>query len=77
LGRLLHQEHFVVEAAFRYHHTVGEARNPTIHGWRRLLDDGYPFVKRELLRRPEIAEDGEMVREELRHRFGLDVDEWL
>lgn len=77
LGRLLQQEHFVIEAAFRYHRTVGQARNPTIHGWRRLLDDGFPFVKRELLRRPEVAEDGEMVREELRRRFGVDVDEWL
>jgi lipopolysaccharide biosynthesis protein len=77
LGRLLHREHFVVEAAFRYHRTAGDSRNPTIHGWRRLLDHGFPFVKRELLRRPEVAPDGAMVREELKRRFGVNVDDWL
>jgi lipopolysaccharide biosynthesis protein len=77
LGRLLDREHFVVEAAFRFHRTAGDSRNPTIHGWRRLLDDGFPFVKRELLRRPEVASDGLDVPGEVMRRFGVDVYDWV
>jgi lipopolysaccharide biosynthesis protein len=77
LGRLLRRERFISEAAFRYGDVVGDGMNPTIHGWSRLLDLGFPFVKRELLRRPEVAKDGAMVRAELQRRYGVDVDDWL
>lgn len=50
--------------------------NPTIHGWRKLLDVGVPFVKRELLRRPELAPDGYLVRRVLDDEYGVDVDAW-
>lgn len=77
LGRLLDRERFVIEAAIPYRRVVGEGQNPTIIGWRRLLDEGFPFVKRQLVREPQVAPDGTQVREELRRRFGADVDEWL
>lgn len=77
LARLLDQERFVVEAAIPYRRVVGEGENPTVIGWRRLLDEGFPFVKRQLLREPHVAPDGAQVREELRRRFGVDVDTWL
>jgi hypothetical protein len=77
LSALLHRERFVVEAAIPYRRVVREGQNPTIIGWRRLLDRGFPFVKRELVRRPEAAPDGALLRPELRRRFGVEVDEWI
>jgi lipopolysaccharide biosynthesis protein len=77
LSRLLHQERFVVEAAIPYRLVVGDGQNPTIVGWRRLLDRGFPFVKRELLRWPELVPDGALVRPELRRRYDVEADEWV
>ena len=47
-----------------------------IIGWRGLLERGFPFVKRELIRHPHLVPDGGDVRAELRRRFDVDVDEW-
>jgi hypothetical protein len=77
LSRLLAREHFVTEAAIPYWRTVKEAQNPTILGWRRLLDLGFPFVKRQLLQEPDVAPDGAQVRVEIWRRFGVRVDEWV
>ena len=77
LSRLLDRERFVIEAAIPYWRVVTESQNPTILGWRGLLDKGFPFVKRQLLREPHVAPDGLLVRAEVRRRFGVEVDEWL
>lgn len=77
LSRLLQREAFTMDAAFRCWKVAGEGKNPTIHGWRRLLDLGFPFVKRELLRKPEVVCDGVEVPEEIKRRFGIDIGEWL
>jgi hypothetical protein len=77
LSRLLRRERYSLDAGIHYNSVVRGGQNPTILGWRRLLDCGFPFVKRELLRRPEIAPDGDQVRQELRRRYGVDVDEWV
>jgi hypothetical protein len=77
LGRLLRRELFASEAAYRYENVSGEGTNSTIHGWRRLLDLGFPFVKRELLCRPDVVGNGRMVPAELRRRFGVEVAEWV
>ena len=77
LSRLLHRERFSVDAAIRYRRVVRDGENPTIIGWRRLFDVGFPFVKRQLLSQPEVAPDGSMVRDEVRRQFGVNVDEWL
>lgn len=76
LAQLLDRERFVTEAAISYRRVVGEGQNPTILGWRKLLDAGFPFVKRQLLREPGVAPDGHAVRGELGRRFGVDPDEW-
>ncbi len=76
LGQLLVREHFVLEAAIPYWRVVSAGQNPTIIGWRALLDQGFPFVKRGLLRRPALAPDGFAIRGELERRFGIDVGEW-
>jgi hypothetical protein len=50
--------------------------NPTIHGWQRLLEAGVPFVKRELLRRPDLAPDGHLIPDHLAERYGVEVSAW-
>jgi hypothetical protein len=77
LSRMLQREAFSMDAVFRYKKVAGEGLNPTIHGWRRLLDLGCPFVKRELLRRPEVVPDGKDVPEEILRRYGVNVAEWV
>jgi lipopolysaccharide biosynthesis protein len=77
LSRLLHREAYTIEAAFRYQNVIGGGLNPTVHGWRRLLDLGFPFVKRELLRKPEVARDGADVPGEIWRRYGIKIGDWL
>lgn len=77
LSRLLRREGFSVEVAFPYTMVVNEWENPTIKGWERLLDLGFPFVKREIVRRPELAPGGERIPLVLRRRFGIEVEEWI
>jgi hypothetical protein len=50
--------------------------NPTIQGWRRLLEAGVPFVKREILRRPDLVPDGLRIPELLAERYGVELDRW-
>lgn len=77
LGRLLRQERFVTDVAIPYWRVVADEQNPTIIGWRALLDHGFPFVKRQLLREPQVAPDGHRVQEEIARRFGQDADAWV
>jgi hypothetical protein len=77
LSRLLHRERYTIDAAIRSNRVVRDGQNPTILGWRLLLDEGFPFVKRQLLKSPELAPDGVDVRPELEHRYGVRVDEWI
>lgn len=77
LARLLARERFVTEAAIPYWRLVAEGQNPTIMGWRRLLDHGFPFVKRQLLLHPDLAPDGRDARAVIEGRFGIGVDAWL
>ena len=77
LSRLLRRERFVTGVAIPHWRVVGEGQNPVIVGWRRLLDEGFPFVKRQLLREPHVAPDGDLLPEELRRRYGVIAEEWL
>jgi lipopolysaccharide biosynthesis protein len=77
LARVLDRERFSTDAAIRFRRVVKDGENPTIIGWRRLLDLGFPFVKRQLLRQPEVAPDGAEVRPVVESKFGLVLDEWL
>jgi lipopolysaccharide biosynthesis protein len=77
LSRLLRAEGFVHVPMWSHERVVGQGRNPVIVGWRRLLDLGFPFVKREILRDPGVAPGGRAVPAELRRRFGVEVAEWV
>lgn len=56
---------------------VGKRHNPTIAGWRRLLEAGVPFVKRELVRRPDLVSDGASIKDVVKSMHGVDIDLWL
>lgn len=77
LSRLLRAEGYVLQPAFPHEKVVPTGQNPVIKGWRRLLDLGFPFVKREILRDPSVAPAGRSVRPLLHRRFGIDVADWV
>lgn len=77
LGRLLEREGYALDALFGAGQVVPAADNPTIAGWRTLLERGLPFVKREIVRSPGLAPGGQDIPAELRARYAVDVDEWL
>ena len=76
-SRLLRREGYVAEAAFPNRQVVSAGQNPTIVGWQRLLELGFPFVKREIVRTPQVAPGGEQVADVVRRKFGADIEEWL
>jgi lipopolysaccharide biosynthesis protein len=51
--------------------------NPTIMHWNALLDLGFPFVKRQLLRDPTLAPDGERIVETVQSLYRVDPYEWV
>jgi lipopolysaccharide biosynthesis protein len=77
LSRLLRRSRFTTDVAVEGWRVADSDDNPTTIGWRRLLDLGFPFVKRQILREPGVCPDGAMVVDELRRRFGVEADEWL
>ena len=76
-SRLLRRERYASDVAIPFRHLVADGKNPAIIGWQRLLDRGFPFVKRELLVDPSVAPDAETMPAELRRRFDVDVAEWV
>jgi lipopolysaccharide biosynthesis protein len=77
LSRVLRREHYSMDAAIRYARVVNDGQNPTIIGWRRLLDEGFPFVKRQLLSTPDVAPDGSDVPAEIVRRYGVRAEDWI
>lgn len=76
-SRLLRREGYSCEAAFPCRHVVKPGENPTIRGWQKLLELGFPFVKREIVRTPWVAPDGDLVADVVRRKFDVDIEEWL
>lgn len=63
---------------FPWQDVVANGQNPTIMGWRRLLQFGFPYVKRELIWKPfPKLRDADAVPQVVRERFGAEVEEWL
>jgi lipopolysaccharide biosynthesis protein len=77
LSRVLRHAKLSTEAAIEGWRAVDGDDNPTIIGWRRLLDLGFPFVKRQVLLDPSVCRDGHEAPAELRRRFGIDISDWL
>ena len=77
LSRLLRDEGFVQMPAYPQERYVESGENPVIVGWRRLLEHGFPFLKREILRDPSVAPDGEVAPAVVARLFGADVGAWV
>ena len=77
LSRLTRHLGIKAEAAIPAAEVVEGTDNPTLHGWRRLLERGFPFVKRRVIREPERWSPDEPVEDILRQRFGVDVSAWV
>lgn len=53
-----------------------ENGNPTIEGWRELVEAGIPFVKRTMLTHPAAVEQAPAVIQFVKQRFHTDIREW-
>ena len=76
LSVLLEQEGYAVDALFKTATVVPGGENPTIYGWRKLLELGYPFVKRTLITDPTVARDGDEVGPVVHKMFGETIADW-
>lgn len=77
LSRLLQNSGYLTESMFRSESVVPPGFNPVIAGWRKLLERGFPFVKREIVRDPAVAPDGAAVAREIEARFGERIEDWI
>lgn len=77
LSLLLHHEGYAATAAFRADDVVPPGENPVIRGWWKLVENGFPFVKREIVTNPSVAPRSDWVAREVKAYFGEDVNEWL
>lgn len=76
-SQLLISEGFTIDVVVPPGLLIDRQSNPAILAWRQLLDLGIPMVKKELIRDPSVAPDAVEIPDELRQRFGVDVQEWL
>ena len=77
LTRLLLHESYVVRTWFHHEAVADDGRNPSLWGWKRLLDLGFPFVKRQLITLPSMVRDGNEVPEVVGRLYGTDPRDWL
>jgi hypothetical protein len=77
LSRLLATEGFLMRPWFDHRHIVPEGGNPTTVGGSRLVEAGFPFVKRILIENPDVFPDAEVARTLVVDRFGEDVQDWI
>jgi lipopolysaccharide biosynthesis protein len=77
LSRLLREEGYAKAAAFPHEDFVRPGENPVIVGWERLLEQGFPFLKREILRDPTVAPSGQNAPAVVRRLVGIDVNQWV
>lgn len=77
LSHLLRAEGLTTRAWYASERVVSPTENPVITGWRRLVELGFPFVKREILQNPAVVPDARYAPDVIRERFGAEVAEWL
>lgn len=69
ISRLLFAEGFSTEAFIDPPDVGLDWENPTIFAWRGLIEAGFPFLKRQLLRRPELSPTGQHAIRYVQARF--------
>lgn len=77
LSTLLQRESYSFSPVFRADEFVPPGENPVIKAWWKLLERGYPFVKREIVRSPEVAPRSEWVAREVQAVFGERIEDWM
>ena len=77
LSRLLFSEGYVTASWFESELIADAGQNPSVMGWRALLDRGFPFVKRQLLTIPNIAYDSDEVPASVWSKYEQDPYEWF
>jgi len=76
LSRFLFGEAYAVTACYQAELVVETGLNPSVWGWKRLLELGFPFVKRELVVNPALVPDAEQLPEIVSARYGADPRSW-
>jgi lipopolysaccharide biosynthesis protein len=76
LNVLFRRECYGITAAFRADDVVPAGENPVIRGWWRLLERGFPFVKREVYR-SDVAPRAEWAAREVAARYGERIEDWI
>lgn len=77
LSRLLSREGFLSRPWFGHDRIVPEGGNPTTIGGSRLIEAGFPFVKRILIDNPEVFPDAAVATRLVRERYDEDVADWV
>lgn len=77
LTRLLFGEAFSTKAEFEPELVAQQGQNPTVHGWNRLIELGFPFVKRTIVTDPSLIFDGNQVSARVKEIYGVRIEEWL
>lgn len=77
LSRLLFREAYLSAAWFDHSIVVPDGLNPSLWGWRKLVNLGFPFVKRQLITLPELVSDGAEIPDVISAKFGIDPHEWV
>ncbi|PSL38792.1 rhamnan synthesis protein F [Labedella gwakjiensis] len=77
LSQVFQSEGYSATAAIPSEVVVRDGDNPTIAGWRKLLDAGFPFVKRELLVKKRFADERQDVVDHVRALYGVDPMDWI
>lgn len=77
LSSLLWAEGFSTEALIEGRAIATLGKNPSITGWHAVLDAGFPFVKRQLLREPHLVPDGDQVAKVVALLFATDPYDWV
>jgi hypothetical protein len=76
-NKLLRVEGYSTLPAFRADNVVAAGENPVIKGWSKLLANGFPFVKREIVNDPSVAPRSQFVAAEVTATYGQTLEEWL
>lgn len=76
-SRLLFGEAFAITSCFASERVVATGLNPSVTGWRRLLELGFPFVKRELIVNPGLVPDGHSIPMVIQSKYGVNPRTWI
>lgn len=77
LLRALQSAGFSCYAMYRSDYLGVAGKNPTLAAWFKLLNEGFPFVKRTMITDPKTAPAADSARTAVRRMYGEDINDWL